>query len=179
MWSRGAQKHSRLTADVHRERVPDLSQIRLRPFETSDLPELLRLDARCFPPRIAYSRAELQYFVRHPRSTTVVAERDGQIAGFCVVDWKQEAGRKLGHFITIDVAPEVRRNGLGRLLMRAGERELAAMGCFAIALEVAVNNDDAHAFYERLGYRETGRIPGYYADGTDALVLRKALDSAG
>ncbi len=53
------------------------------------------------------------------------------------------------------------------------------MGCFAIALEVAVNNDDAQAFYERLGYRETGRIPGYYADGTDALVLRKPLDSAG
>jgi ribosomal-protein-alanine N-acetyltransferase len=166
-----------LTANINRENSPDLSQIRLRPFQTSDLPELLRLDACCFPPQIAYSRAELQYFVRHPRSTTIVAERDGQIAGFCVVDWKLESGRKLGHFITIDVAPELRRNGLGRLLMQAGEAELAAMGCFAIALEVAMNNAGAQAFYERLGYREMGRIPGYYADGTDALVLRKALDS--
>lgn len=168
-----------MTAHIQRENSPGVSQIRLRPFQTSDLPELLRLDARCFPPQIAYSRAELQYFVRHPRSTTVVAERDGQIAGFCVVDWKQEAGRKLGHFITIDVAPEVRRVGLGRLLMQAGEGELAAMGCFAISLEVAVNNADAQAFYERLGYREMGRIPGYYADGADALVLRKALDLVG
>lgn len=168
-----------MTADIQRENAPEVSHIRLRPFETSDLPELLRLDARCFPPQIAYSRAELQYFVRHPRSTTVVAERDRQIAGFCVVDWKQEAGRKLGHFITIDVAPEVRRSGLGRLLMQAGEAELTAMGCFAISLEVAVNNVDAQAFYQRLGYRETGRIPGYYADGTDALVLRKALYSVG
>lgn len=153
----------------------DLSQIRLRAFETADLPELVRLDARCFPPQISYSRAELQYFVRHPRSTTTVAESAGEIAGFCVVDWKLESGRRLGHFITIDVAPEFRRNGLGRLLMQTGEAHLSGMGCFAITLEVAANNHAAQAFYEQLGYQRAGRIPGYYADGTNALVMRKAL----
>ena len=126
----------------------------------------MRLDARCFPPRIAYSRSELEFFVRHPRSTTIVAELDGQdapIVGFC-------------HFITVDVAPERRRAGIGRLLMQAGESELLRAGCLAIALEVADNNQDALAFYERLGYRETGRrIPGYYADGASALVMRKPL----
>lgn len=165
-----------MTLDPGRRDTRDLSQIVLRAFDTKDLPELLRLDARCFPPQIAYSRAELQFFVRHPRSTTTVAELDGGIAGFCVVDWKLESGRKLGHFITIDVAPELRRNGLGRQLMQAGEANLAAMGCVAITLEVAANNTGAQAFYERLGYRQTGWIPGYYADGTNALVLRRALD---
>jgi ribosomal-protein-alanine N-acetyltransferase len=166
-----------LTPEAHRNNALDLSRIRLRGFEAKDLSELLRLDARCFPPQISYSRAELQYFVRHPRSTTMVADTEGQIAGFCVVDWKLEAGRKVGHFITIDVAPELRRSGLGRQLMQAGERELAAMDCIAITLEVATNNIGALAFYEQLEYRHTGRIPGYYADGTDALVLRKALNS--
>jgi ribosomal-protein-alanine N-acetyltransferase len=152
--------------------------VRLRAFEAKDLPELLRLDARCFPPLISYSRAELQFFVRHPRSTTMIAESDGHIAGFCVVDWKLESGRKIGHFITIDVAPEFRRNGLGRRLMETGEANLAAMGCVAITLEVAANNPGAQAFYERLGYHRTGWIPGYYADGTNGLVMRKALDPA-
>jgi ribosomal-protein-alanine N-acetyltransferase len=170
------RKNDRLTFDAHRKDAPDLSQVRLRAFEAGDLPELLRLDARCFPPLISYSRAELQYFVRHPRSTTTVAESNGQIAGFCVVDWKLEAGRKVGHFITIDVAPELRRNGLGRQLMQVGERDLAAMGCVAITLEVATNNQGAQTFYEHLDYQQTGRIPGYYADGTDALVMRKALN---
>jgi [ribosomal protein S18]-alanine N-acetyltransferase len=170
-------KNDPLTPDAHRNNALDFFRIRLRAFEAKDLPELLRLDARCFPPQISYSRAELQYFVRHPRSTTTVAESDGQIAGFCVVDWKLEAGRKVGHFITIDVVPELRRNGLGRQLMQAGEKELAAMGCVAITLEVATNNKGAQAFYEHLEYRQTGRIPGYYADGTDALVMRKALNS--
>jgi ribosomal-protein-alanine N-acetyltransferase len=166
-----------LTLDPDRRDAPDLSQIVLRAFEAKDLPELLRLDARCFPPLISYTRAELQFFVRHPRSTTMVAELNGEIAGFCVVDWKLESGRKIGHFITIDVAPELRRNGLGRRLMQMGEANLAAMGCIAITLEVAVNNAAAQAFYERLGYGQTGWIPGYYADGTNALVLRKVIDA--
>jgi ribosomal-protein-alanine N-acetyltransferase len=166
-----------LPPDADRKDAPDLSQVRLRAFDAKDIPELVRLDARCFPPQIAYSRAELQFFVRHPRSTTTVAESGGEIAGFCVVDWKLEAGRKLGHFITIDVAPEFRRNGLGRLLMQTGEALLEGMGCIAITLEVAVNNRVAQIFYERLGYQQTGRITGYYADGTSGLVMRKALNS--
>jgi ribosomal-protein-alanine N-acetyltransferase len=164
-----------LPFDAYRKDALDLAQIRLRAFEAKDLPELVRLDARCFPPQISYSRAELQYFVRHPRSTTTIAESGGEIAGFCVVDWKLESGRKVGHFITIDIAPELRRNGLGRLLMQAGEAQLVEMGCIAITLEVAANNHVAQAFYEHLEYRQTGRIPGYYADGTNALVMRKAL----
>jgi ribosomal protein S18 acetylase RimI-like enzyme len=61
--------------------------------------------------------------------------------------------------------------------MQTGEAKLAEMGCVAITLEVAANNAGAQAFYEHLGYRQTGRIPGYYADGTNGLVMRKALDS--
>ena len=166
-----------MTRDAHSKDAPDLSRIALRGFEAKDLSELLRLDARCFPPLISYSRAELQFFLRHPRSTTVVAEADGHIAAFCVVDWKLESGRKIGHFITIDVAPEFRRNGLGGRLMQTGEAKLAEMGCVAIMLEVAANNAGAQAFYERLGYRQTGWIPGYYADGTNGLVMRKTLGS--
>lgn len=166
-----------MPADAYRKNDPDLSQVKLRPFEAKDLPALLDLDARCFPPRISYSRAELQYFVRHPRSTTTIAEAGSEVAAFCVVDWKLESGSKVGHFITIDVAPELRRNGLGRLLMQAGEADLAGMGCIAMTLEVATNNGGAKAFYEHLGYHAVGRIPGYYADGTDALVMRKQLNS--
>jgi ribosomal protein S18 acetylase RimI-like enzyme len=42
---------------------------------------------------------------------------------------------------------------------------------------VAANNDGARTFYERLAYRQTGWIPGYYADGTNAMVMRKILNA--
>lgn len=163
-----------MNSDAHGK---DISGLSLRPFRPGDLPELVQLDARCFPPRIAYSRAELEFFVRHPRSTTTVAELEGRIAGFCVVDWKREAGVKVGHFITVDVAPEHRRAGIGRVLMEAGEAHLAGAGCTGVVLEVAVSNAGAQAFYEQLGYRESGYIPGYYGDGSSALVMRKPLSA--
>jgi ribosomal-protein-alanine N-acetyltransferase len=159
--------------------------VTLRAFRPEDLPELQRLDALCFPPQISYSRAELYYFVRHPRSTTIVAEIDPafaqkqnykqRIAGFCVTDWKMDRGRKLGHYITIDVAPELRRLGIGRTLMESAEAKFVELACIAITLEVAVDNHGAQTFYERMGYEQTGRIRCYYADKTDALVMRKPL----
>src|SRR5689334_21663304 len=91
---RRGHKSDSLLPDASRKDASELSQVKLRPLEAPDLAALLRLDARCFPPQISYSRAELEYFVRHPRSTTTIAEIAGQIAGFCVVDWKLESGRK-------------------------------------------------------------------------------------
>ncbi len=136
------------------------------------------LDARCFAPQIAYSRAELHYFLHHPRSTSFVADEAGSLVGFCIVDWKLEAGQRVGHFITIDVAPERQRGGLGRRMMQTAEQHLAATGCIASTLEVGTGNLAAQAFYERLGYQRTGRIPGYYQDGSDALVMRKSIAPA-
>ena len=125
--------------------------------------------------------------MRHPRSTTIVAELDAataekhkyqqRIAGFCVMDWQMDRGRKLGHFITIDVAPELRRLGIGRTLMVAAEARFVELACTAITLEVAVDNHGAQIFYQRQGYEQTGRIRGYYADNTDALVMRKPLST--
>jgi ribosomal-protein-alanine N-acetyltransferase len=93
------------------------------------------------------------------------------------VDWKLVAGQRIGHFITIDVDPKRRRSGLGSTLMRAGEQYLGSLGCLAITLEVATDNTAAQRFYEQHGYAETGRIPAYYPNNTDALVMRKSLQT--
>ena len=147
----------------------------LRAYREEDLTDLHALDARCFPPPIGYTRAELRYFLLHPRNETYIAEEAGHVAGFCIVDWKMQAGRRIGHYITIDVEPERRRAGIGRQLMLAAEAYLKGLGCVGITLEVGTQNAEALAFYTRLGYEAVGEIPGYYADGMDALVMRKVL----
>jgi ribosomal protein S18 acetylase RimI-like enzyme len=50
------------------------------------------------------------------------------------------------------VAPEHRRQGLGRALMAEAERLLSAAGCPKINLQVRSGNAEAIAFYERVGY---------------------------
>jgi ribosomal-protein-alanine N-acetyltransferase len=47
----------------------------------------------------------------------------------------------------------------------------------AVRLEVAVDNEAAIGFYQRLGFTQTGRMRGYYMGKLDALTMRLALAS--
>ncbi len=150
--------------------------IQLRPFHRADMETLYRIDQACFLPGIAYSRAELRYYLLHPKSFTVVAETGTKtIVGFCTGRLHVREGRLFGHIITIDVLADARRQGVGRMLLQAVEEDFIAKAVNSIRLEVAVDNLHAQSFYQAMGYERIGMIPGYYAGRTDALVLEKQL----
>jgi [ribosomal protein S18]-alanine N-acetyltransferase len=150
--------------------------IHLRGVERTDIDALFALDRECFRPGIAYSRADLRYYLSHPRSFSVVAEDPAKhIVGFAIAESYLEEGRRIGHVITIDVAPAMRRQGLGRILMEAMLDSLRAADAVTVRLEVAIDNVDAQAFYERLGFVKTGRIRGFYLGTLDALTMKKPL----
>jgi ribosomal protein S18 acetylase RimI-like enzyme len=150
--------------------------IHLRGVEPSDLDALFALDHKCFPLGIAYSRADLRYYLSHPRSFSVVAEDTANsIRGFAIAESYLEEGRRIGHVITIDVAPAARRNGLGRMLMDALLDRMWAIETAKVRLEVAIDNVDAQAFYRQLGFVKTGRIRGFYMGKLDALAMEKRL----
>ncbi len=140
------------------------------------------MDQICFDPQLAYSRPELAIYMRRPGSFTLVAEaaqgeadKNGsaatQIVGFIVA----EARRNLGHIITIDVLPDLRRAGIGSALLKAAEGRLREAGVAIVELETAVNNAAAIQFYKQKDYFVEKTVPRYYSNQLDALVMRKAL----
>jgi len=147
----------------------------IRDFDAEDFETLWRMDQECFPAGIAYSRHELNAFVRGKSSFTLVAvdEKSGVAEGFIVA----HAGVS-GHIITIDVAERARRSGVGSQLLRAAEERLRARGALVVGLEAAVDNQAALAFYKRHGYSVIRTWPRYYSNGVDALVLSKSLDGS-
>jgi len=144
----------------------------IRDYRSADLETLWKIDQACFARGISYTRRELAFYIARKRGFTLVAELNGRIIGFLVMD-RDRGGR--GHVITIDVLPEARRSGLGSRLMAAAEERLRALGCSAVFLETAVDNAAALAFYKRHGYNIIHTIPRYYLDSIDALVLAKDL----
>jgi ribosomal-protein-alanine N-acetyltransferase len=78
--------------------------------------------------------------------------------------------------LTLAVAPEVRRAGIAAALLRESAIAAAALGAIVIFLEVSVANTAARAAYDRAGFAPVGRRRSYYADGSDALVLRLEVD---
>jgi [ribosomal protein S18]-alanine N-acetyltransferase len=144
----------------------------IRDFKPADFETLWRIDQECFASEIAYSRQELKTYMRRRAAFTLVATKPGQedIAGFIVAQ-----GGPTGHIITIDVVAGARRSGVGSLLLEAAEDRLRADGSRAVGLETAVDNVTALAFYKRHGYSVIRTWPRYYANGVDALVMRKEL----
>ena len=87
------------------------------------------------------------------------------------------------------VEPELRRQGLGRLMMSEVERRLKKLGCPKLNLQVRRANVEAAAFYRKMGYSEDdvlslgkrliqdGGNPGIYPIGFgDINKLEVGLD---
>lgn len=77
--------------------------------------------------------------------------------------------------LTLAVIPKVRRQGIGTRLLDAAMRLARSRGARTAFLEVSVSNAAAVAVYSRAGFTPVGRRLRYYADGSDALVLRRPL----
>ena len=77
------------------------------------------------------------------------------------------------HLLTIDVARQSRRQGVGALLMHWVFEQAAKLKTAAVVLEVAVDNSPAQYFYQRFGFVEVATIPGYYNGVTDALEMER------
>jgi [ribosomal protein S18]-alanine N-acetyltransferase len=149
---------------------------RIRAVEPGDFEELYALDQACFAPGIAWSKAEMSYFLKYPKNFGLLAEdAEGRLAGFAIAGTLRRRGETIGRLITIDVWAEFRRQGLGHALLEAVEAQLRAAGATAEILEVAVDNRAAQAFYQRHGFVAEGRIPGYYLGRIDALAMEKPL----
>lgn len=80
--------------------------------------------------------------------------------------------------LTLGVAPAARRRGVAALLLSNAIEIARRAGASALFLEVSVLNEAARALYARAGLAEVGRRRRYYADQSDALVLRIDLVSS-
>jgi len=101
-------------------------------------------------------RAEFEDWIREGTAWLLIAERDGSPVGFALLrlregDWGFDTGERMGELEALSVEPELRRWGIGSLLMEEVERRLAEFGIGFIGLAVVAGNEDALRFYERWG----------------------------
>lgn len=83
-------------------------------------------------------------------SSTVLAGRDeaGRLIATVMVGYDGHRG----WLYYLAVAADRRGEGLGRLMVEAAERWLAARGAPAVRLMVRADNEGVTRFYERIGY---------------------------
>ena len=127
------------------------------------LDDLANLHAKCFPqkPWGPNDFADLK-----KSGCEIIASQNGFVVYRATCDEAE--------IITIGVAPDARRTGIGAAMLGIVEGDLKKQGVKHIFLEVAADNMPARALYKNNGYVEIGVRPKYY-DGTDAIMMRKDI----
>lgn len=148
-----------------------MDEITLRGYRPGDWEAMYALDPVCFEPVFRFSRRAMRSFAEAPGAVTLLAEVDGELAGFCIAHLEE----KTGYVVTLDVASAWRRRGVARLLMEEVEARVRAAGGIGMALHVYAGNVGAMQFYEGLGYGRVSIAKGFYGRGMDALMYRKKL----
>lgn len=142
----------------------------LRPAAQLDVPAVAALEQGCFGVD-AWSTASVLSEVVGPGRAAVVAEHDGEIVGYALVAFTGD----VADLQRIAVQESHRRAGLGRALLAAALAAAADGGAGRVLLEVSDANAAACAFYAADGFSVVDRRRRYYRDGTDALVMARAL----
>ena len=132
------------------------------------VPAMAAIHAQAFPPREAWGEDAIALQLAMPGVFGLVHRDGGMLLARVAADEAE--------LLTLAVTPEARRRGVARALLADACSEARARHARALLLEVAVGNVAALALYRQAGFVEVGRRARYYADGSDALILRLDLN---
>lgn len=139
----------------------------------SSAADLAALHALCFAK--PWSEKEFASLLNLPGCAAWVCREGGRFVALAL--FRQALDE--AELLTLATHPDYRRHGYADALLANGEKALLDQGVGRVFLEVSTANPGALALYARTGYGELARRPGYYRDGSDALVLEKSLRKDG
>jgi ribosomal-protein-alanine N-acetyltransferase len=119
----------------------------------------------------SWTAARIARHIQHPESVVLAAQVARAPVGFAVMQFADDSA----HLNLLAVAAAQRRRGIARALVNWLEESARTAGTFVIALELRATSAAAYAFYSALGYRETGRAPGYYQGVEEAIRMARDL----
>lgn len=147
--------------------------MRIRSLEPLDVEHVFELQSAC--PEIAQWTVWDYERVSRGEMPGWIAESEGAVAGFLVA-------RRVADDVEVlnfAVRPVLRRQGIGAALLREVFNWSKSFRAEKIFLEVRASNLVAIGFYEKLGFRATGRRLRYYSSPIDdALLLTASLEEA-
>jgi ribosomal protein S18 acetylase RimI-like enzyme len=123
----------------------------------------------------AWSSSRITWHIRHPESIVLTARAANVVSGFAIMRYADD----VAHLNLLAVDAAHRRRGVARRLMTWLEETAFIAGTFIIGLELRATNEAAFAFYSALGYRELGRVPGYYQGVEPAIRMARDVRTAG
>ena len=142
----------------------------ITPLSPTWIPQAAALDRECFS--LPWSENALRSELSNENALWLAAAEGESLLGYVGAQISFEDA----DMMNLAVTPARRRQGVAAALVLALEEALAARGVTTLTLEVRASNAPAQALYQKLGYSQIARRPGYYLrPREDALLYRKEL----
>jgi aminoglycoside 6'-N-acetyltransferase I len=137
----------------------------IRTARIEDADAWTRMRTALWPDGADDHRREIDaYFAgsRHDPAMVLVAELDGELAGFAELSLRSHAeGCSTSPVAYLEgwyVSAETRKRGVGRALIEAAEAWGRSQGCTEFASDTEVDNAPSAAAHAALGFEETGVV---------------------
>lgn len=135
------------------------------------MPQIAQLETICFSD--PWSENSIAQELTNPLSSWLVAVEDDKVAGY--IGSQTVVGET--DMMNVAVHPDFRRRGVAQELIQSLVEVLKTRQSHCLTLEVRASNTPAINLYEKLGFSQVGKRPGYYRKPKeDALILRKEWD---
>ncbi len=127
-----------------------------------------RLSGKVFSIFGDYREIIPRWFV-NPDVINAVYVKNGPPAGFAMLYLLS------GEILAIAVLPEYQRMGIGSALLNHIECLASQFGLRRLSLHTAKENNLAHLFFHKAGFKVTGTQEDYYPKGQPALIISKNI----
>jgi len=131
----------------------------IRDAEVNDAPELAMLMCELgYETDPTEMEARLELILSNSAYKTFVAIRDGSVCGMIgtLTYPSYEHNDASGRILALVTSGTARRRGIGRALIATAEKDFGQRGIGRVSLDTRLTREDAHKFYELLGYERNG-----------------------
>jgi len=138
------------------ERSVDLT---IRVAETDDAAALTQLMCELgYETTKSEMQVRLERIAADERYRTFVAVHAGEVCGMIgtLASFSYEHNDPGGRILALVTLKTMRRCGIGRALIATAEKDFVQREIRRVALNTRLRRDDAHKFYESLGYERNG-----------------------
>jgi ribosomal protein S18 acetylase RimI-like enzyme len=133
--------------------------LKIRDGDLSDAPELTALMCELgYETTSAEMESRLISMLKDPRYKTLVALNNDKICGMVgTLSASSYLHNDLsGRIIALVVSRDLRQRGIGARLIAAAEKNFIQRGITRVTLTTRFEREEAHRFYEKVGYARTG-----------------------
>jgi GNAT superfamily N-acetyltransferase len=140
-----------------------MSTLSIRDASSADAESLARLCTQLgYPAEPDIMPARLARLTSDRNARCLVALVGGDVAGFATVHLRYTMNHEapIAQLTLLVVDEQHRTHGIGRRLVDASEEWARSRGAKRFVVTTALQRADAHAFYEKLEFKHTGRRYG-------------------